>query len=331
MNGYSDEPPHGGGGQGGAGGILAAAIAAGAMVYDGYWTRRASKENTDKTIAAQKSESELAYQRSIDMWNRQNMYNSPQAQMARFQQAGLNPHLIYGSGSGGAGNASGYPEYRPAHMEYNYKSGNYGAAIASILPMLMSVGSWMQDMRIKDMQLRKGSEDIDLKGLQQAQLAQLISYLEEKNPKVLKDLENQLSLFPYQKSMQRDATNKSFLGLADLESEFLLKNGYRLFEDQSAIPAQLGGTRAIEAMKKQSELMAQQYKTKLLGAQSSWTDYDITNPQALMQLVLGGVMNLAGTTMKFSAGKFNRSRREVVERSHSSRGSYNRYRRTVYE
>lgn len=29
-------------------------------------------------------------------WNRQNEYNSPKAQMARFKEAGLNPHLIYG-------------------------------------------------------------------------------------------------------------------------------------------------------------------------------------------------------------------------------------------
>jgi len=29
-------------------------------------------------------------------WNRQNMYNAPEAQMKRFSEAGLNPHLIYG-------------------------------------------------------------------------------------------------------------------------------------------------------------------------------------------------------------------------------------------
>lgn len=29
-------------------------------------------------------------------WNRQNQYNSPQAQMQRFKEAGLSPHLIYG-------------------------------------------------------------------------------------------------------------------------------------------------------------------------------------------------------------------------------------------
>ena len=35
-------------------------------------------------------------------WHMQNEYNSPQSQMKRFQEAGLNPNLIYGQSSGGA-------------------------------------------------------------------------------------------------------------------------------------------------------------------------------------------------------------------------------------
>lgn len=46
-------------------------------------------------------QSELAYQRDVDFWNMQNAYNSPKEQMARFQEAGLNPHLIYGQGTPG--------------------------------------------------------------------------------------------------------------------------------------------------------------------------------------------------------------------------------------
>lgn len=36
---------------------------------------------------------------NIDMWKMNNEYNTPQAQMQRFQDAGLNPNLIYGMGS----------------------------------------------------------------------------------------------------------------------------------------------------------------------------------------------------------------------------------------
>lgn len=35
-------------------------------------------------------------QNALDDWNRQNEYNSPAAQMQRYKEAGLSPHLIYG-------------------------------------------------------------------------------------------------------------------------------------------------------------------------------------------------------------------------------------------
>ena len=37
----------------------------------------------------------------LDMWNRQNLYNSPKEQMKRLIEAGLNPHLMYGQGTVG--------------------------------------------------------------------------------------------------------------------------------------------------------------------------------------------------------------------------------------
>lgn len=40
-----------------------------------------------------------------DLWDYQNAYNTPQAQMERLSAAGLNPHLIYGGGSAMPGNA----------------------------------------------------------------------------------------------------------------------------------------------------------------------------------------------------------------------------------
>ena len=44
---------------------------------------------------------------NLDMWNLQNEYNSPQAQMKRYEEAGLNPALIYSQGN--PGNATSAP------------------------------------------------------------------------------------------------------------------------------------------------------------------------------------------------------------------------------
>lgn len=41
----------------------------------------------------------------VNMWNKQNEYNTPDMQMQRLKEAGLNPNLIYGSGQASAGNA----------------------------------------------------------------------------------------------------------------------------------------------------------------------------------------------------------------------------------
>jgi len=51
---------------------------------------------------------DYAYDKDQEMWHMQNLYNSPKAQMQRFEQAGLNPNLIYGQGS--PGNASAMPK-----------------------------------------------------------------------------------------------------------------------------------------------------------------------------------------------------------------------------
>lgn len=67
----------------------------------------ASNKNIDTQIAAQQNENQknrewnlnlakLQNQWNIDQWNRENAYNSPAAQMARYKAAGLNSDLIYG-------------------------------------------------------------------------------------------------------------------------------------------------------------------------------------------------------------------------------------------
>lgn len=50
------------------------------------------------------------YQNDLKMWELNNAYNTPSAQMERYKEAGLNPYLIYGSG-GSAGNSSSYPTF----------------------------------------------------------------------------------------------------------------------------------------------------------------------------------------------------------------------------
>lgn len=54
-------------------------------------------------------QTQMANRFNLEMWNRQNEYNTPAAQMQRFKDAGLSPHLIYGRGE--SGNAGAPPSF----------------------------------------------------------------------------------------------------------------------------------------------------------------------------------------------------------------------------
>lgn len=57
----------------------------------------AEKENILQRQFAE-HQAAVAYQRQLEMWNKENEYNTPSAQMARYVEAGLNPNLIYNNG-----------------------------------------------------------------------------------------------------------------------------------------------------------------------------------------------------------------------------------------
>lgn len=292
--------PSGGFGSSGAAGAAVGALGLIGGLYDSHQNRKVARENTDKTIAAQKAEAELAYQRSVEMWNMQNLYNTPEAQMNRFKAAGLNPNLIYGQGN--AGNAANIPNYQPPSIQYRYAAGNYGSSIASVLPTLMSVGTWLQNMRL-------GEAELLSKRTNTEKAQQMVDYLTQMNPKLLEEKENKLSLYPYQYQAQRYSTDLSRQKLFEMEQEFRYKFGEDLFGQMGSSfdfsgaggLGPIGGTKRLDFLLKAAN-------TKLKEAQASWTDFGITSPQSIMQLVLSGVMGLAGQTLKARPSMFKGSR-----------------------
>lgn len=77
--------------------------------------------NIGATQAAGKNQMKLAqyqYDKAVEMWNRQNEYNAPKAQMARLSEAGLNPNLVYGSGNVVGNTSAQAPTYNPPDMSH---------------------------------------------------------------------------------------------------------------------------------------------------------------------------------------------------------------------
>lgn len=84
-----------------------------------------------------------------NMWNAQNAYNTPVAQMERLKKAGLNPMLVYGSGSV-AGNTS---------SSMSAASGQASGAASILGEGMKGLGYWLTGRLNQDLQL--GQEQIE--------------------------------------------------------------------------------------------------------------------------------------------------------------------------
>lgn len=98
-----------------------------------------------------------AREHDVNMWNRQNQYNTPEMQMQRLKEAGLNPNLIYGSGQASTGNADA-PKQSPVATTSNaLASFNNNQAIQML-------GAY-QDWQVKKAQIKNIEEEAASKSL----------------------------------------------------------------------------------------------------------------------------------------------------------------------
>lgn len=100
---------------------------------------------------------EYQYSKDLEMWNRQNEYNSPVAQMARFAEAGLNPNLV--SSQGNSGNASQMPHYNAPTMSFDQK-----------IPMLTNVLQTFADLDMKQATTDKVKEETNAQRIHNSML-----------------------------------------------------------------------------------------------------------------------------------------------------------------
>lgn len=117
-----------------------------------------SRANVRDTNRANRNLAEYSYNRDLEMWNRQNQYNSPEAQMERLRKAGLNPKMIYNSGSAAAtGMAKEMPKYNAPTMDYS------GRLPVSIPQMIAE----FQDVNLKQAQIDNVKAQTEIKDLEQ--------------------------------------------------------------------------------------------------------------------------------------------------------------------
>lgn len=304
------------GGGASAAGWIGAIAGAGASVYDTYQSSKTAKRNTDLTIAANQAEAEKAYQREIEMWNMQNAYNSPAAQMARYQAAGLNPHMVGQSGTG-SGNATTMPKYNPPKIAYQYQAPQPGTALSSILPVIMQVGEWMQGMRFSEERI-KGQQLQNLYTATQDEKArQLINYLEEANPELLTKLKHQKRLVGYQASTESYRTNTQQWLEKAAYGKILAEYGedFAHFDQRDGRAVPLAGYARHRARILANQADISGSKAAVERAHAAYSDYGVTNPQQLINLVVGAALSgVKGTPVRI-----NRNARPLPPRTYKQK------------
>lgn len=104
---------------------------------------------------------------ALEDWNRQNNYNSPEAQMARLKAAKLNPNLVYGSGadaqSDAAPRSTASPSWNPKAPEAQFST---GAALSMFYDIKMKKAT-LDNMEIQNKILQKDYEykDLNVQGI----------------------------------------------------------------------------------------------------------------------------------------------------------------------
>lgn len=88
-------------------------INAGASIVSSLIGSHSAIQSVREANAANRELAEQANKWNIEQWERENAYNSPAAQMERYQAAGLNPNLIYGQSN----TASNIPAAQRAEMQ----------------------------------------------------------------------------------------------------------------------------------------------------------------------------------------------------------------------
>jgi len=228
-------------------GITAALLPSIGPVIQSVLEAKNAQQNTDKTIAANKELAQYGYSKDLEQWNRSNAYNTPQAQMDRLKIAGLNPNLVYGSGSASGNTTPAQsPRYQAPTVQYNYKNPVNAMAMTSAYQDMQMRQAEIDNVRANTMAtVQKAKNDIireRLLGLDEYGRPSLNSILDSKARLAYNSVPYQLSMQQNQVrqgelqndlALQGIALGKKNLAGADLENERKrLDNQFKRYENE---------------------------------------------------------------------------------------------------
>lgn len=270
-----------------------ALVAAGASLLGNAINDVRASANTDEAYRRQMNLMRLQQQYAVENYERQVSYNNPKAQMQRLKDAGLNPNLVYNSGSVGAQapqiSAPSAPSAPVApSVPSNYASVfNDAVAAAAAMAQAKKAGS------------EAIAQDIENKYASMT-LAERVNAVGLHNNWTRKQIENvaeQTSLY-----QQQFASITADLNLKQLDSEEKKK---RLAKLDSFLTAELQAFRDKHNLSAFEYRQAQSMSDDVLRKLKSEADmlelnYQLTNKYAETEKNLGILGTIIGWLIKFA-------------------------------
>ena len=225
---------------------------------------KAQAKEAEKARNFQKEERELQNQWNLDMWNMQNEYNTPEQQMQRMIEAGINPAAaaqgISGSGST-AGAVQGASNGAGIKADVVNPLGNLGEAIGNSVNGMMAMRQGAADLELKKEQVNALNLDNQMRekdlGIKQNEL-DISNQTKEDRIKEVRSLADKAVADKEISEVQRDIINQTAPYLIGKTEEELkqLKNDVEL--GKAAI---IEKNQVIDNLKEQKKAITQQIKT----------------------------------------------------------------------
>lgn len=244
--------------------------------------------NVQSANAANLKLAKYQYAKDLEMWERNNAYNTPQMQMQRLRAAGLNPNMVYGSGSV-AGNTSGQiPKYQAPHIN--------DAGIRAPFDLPSVIGAY-QDFQVRQAQvdnLRAQEENTRARTISEAGRAALLAIQGKKGSVETSRLE---SLTPFDAQIRETQSRREAVKLdQDWEKLTLLRREELIKILQAQSMEKRMTLMDVEKEKKEAEKLYMTYRNQ-------WLEMGVTTSDDPRIRILVRMMHEAGLTSYSEIGK----------------------------
>lgn len=199
------------------------------------------------------------WEKNVEMWNMQNQYNSPFAQMQRLKDAGLNPNMVYGNGS--AANVSkDAPSYEAPRLQaYTGFSNTANNVVNSVLTSSQLKNMEIQnqllqnDVRAKEVAIKDAELELQRKGIEVNALKEDYPYLRAYNrwhsaneESTNRRIESEISLNAWKYDLsEQDYKRAQVLYEKELEDLAIRRHERRDYEELGLRPSDPLWVRAI--------------------------------------------------------------------------------------